>query len=96
MKLSGWKEISKHLKVDPRTAQYREKKIGLPINRLPGKRGGVYSTTEVLDIWASSNKKNRRDIVLNFDPPAARVSICIGPLVGGFIGVLALGRPVPK
>jgi hypothetical protein len=96
MKVFGWKEIGECVGCGPRTAQYREKKNGLPINRLPGKRGTVYSTTEALERWKSGDKKNTRNIVLNFDPPAARVRICIGPPVGGFIGVLALGRPVPK
>lgn len=96
MKVFGWKKIGEYVGCGARTAQYQEKEKGLPINRLPGKRGTVYATTEALEKWMSGDKKNTRNIVLNFNPPVVRVSICIGPPVGGFIGVLALGPPVPK
>jgi hypothetical protein len=95
MKVFGWKKIGEYLGCDPRTAQYQEKENGLPINRLPGKPGRVYSTTEALERWMSGDKKNTRDIVLNFNLPVMHVNISIGPPVGGMI-VFALGVPGPK
>lgn len=52
-RLSGWKEIARHLGVSVRTAQLWEDTRGLPVRRLPGVRGGVYALTEELDAWAA-------------------------------------------
>jgi hypothetical protein len=56
--LHTWKEIADYLDVTPRTAQKWEKERGLPVRRLPGERGGIYSMAEELDAWRLSGKKN--------------------------------------
>ncbi len=49
--LSSWKEIAAHLGVTVRTAQKWELERGLPVRRLPGVRGRVFSSAEELESW---------------------------------------------
>jgi hypothetical protein len=50
--LTGWKEISAHLRVTVRTAQLWEKQRGLPIHRYPGDgKPRVYAHPEELEAW---------------------------------------------
>jgi hypothetical protein len=59
--LSGWKEISEHLRCGVRTAQ-RYEHAGLPITRpLPGRRSHVIADSEQLDGWLleGSFRRNR-------------------------------------
>ena len=51
MLLSGWKEISEHLRCGVRTAQ-RYEQAGLPVVRpLPGRRSHVIADSQQLDGW---------------------------------------------
>lgn len=49
--LSSWKEIAQRLQVSVRTAQLWEKDRGLPVRRVPGKRGRVYLRIADLEAW---------------------------------------------
>lgn len=49
--LSGWQEIAAYLRVEKTTAQRWEKSAGLPVRRLPGKKGGVFAYSDDLDAW---------------------------------------------
>ena len=49
--LHGWKEIAAFFNVTVRTAQSWETSRGLPVHRLPGKRGVVYASTGELRAW---------------------------------------------
>jgi len=49
--LSSWKEIANFLGVAVRTVQKWEQERGLPVKRLPGKRGVVYADPAELLAW---------------------------------------------
>ncbi len=53
----GWLAIAAHLRVEKTTAQRWERHNGLPVHRLPGKRGGVYARAEELDGWRVGNER---------------------------------------
>jgi len=51
-KLSSWKEISKYLGIEVRTAQRWEKKFGLPVYRIDeSKRTYVFAYSDEIDRW---------------------------------------------
>ena len=52
--LTSWKEIAEHLHVAVRTAQAWEREKGLPVNRMPGKKGRVNADPAELDHWKQS------------------------------------------
>lgn len=52
--LKTWDEIAAFLVVSSRTAQLWEAEHGLPVHRLPGPRGTVFSSTNELTHWLSS------------------------------------------
>jgi len=49
--LHGWKEIAAALGTNIRTAQKYERRHGLPIRRMPGKRGRVYALRNEILAW---------------------------------------------
>jgi len=49
--LSGWKEIAGYLGVSIRTAQAFEQQHALPIHRMPGTKGRVWTTADELAEW---------------------------------------------
>ena len=53
-KLTSWKEIAEYLQVAVRTAQTWEHEKGLPVNRMPGKKGRVNADPNELDHWKQS------------------------------------------
>jgi len=53
----GWLAIAAHLRVEKTTAQRWERQNGLPVHRLPGKRGGVYARAVELDGWRLTNEQ---------------------------------------
>lgn len=55
--LRGWKEIASHLGVTVRTAQSWEKERGLPVRRVPGKRGMVYCSVAEADAWMALGRR---------------------------------------
>jgi len=57
--LNGWKEISEYLRVSVRTAQAFEQDAALPIHRMPGARGRVWTTAEDLDAWRQARRTGR-------------------------------------
>jgi Tol biopolymer transport system component len=52
--LSSWKEIASYLHVSVRTAQMWEADRGLPVKRLPGGRGVVWTNIAELEAWRKS------------------------------------------
>src|SRR5262245_16177305 len=52
--LSSWKEVASYLGVSVRTAQMWEADRGLPVNRLPGRRGLIWADKTDLDNWRKS------------------------------------------
>lgn len=49
--LNGWKEISEHLQVSTKAAINWERSHGLPVHRMPGKKGRVWAFVDELDAW---------------------------------------------
>ncbi len=49
--LKSWKEIAGYLGVTVRTAQRYEQELGLPIRRLPGGRGRIWTPAAEIDAW---------------------------------------------
>jgi len=49
--LSGWKEIAGYLGVSVRTAQALEQEHALPVHRMPGAKGRVWTTADELAEW---------------------------------------------
>ena len=56
--ITGWKEISRYLKVSVRTAQTLEKEQGLPVHRGVGK-SMVYADTKELEDWKATQNVAR-------------------------------------
>jgi hypothetical protein len=54
--LKSWKEIAEYLGVTVRTAQNYELVRGLPIIRVPGKRGLVRANVSELELWKAGKK----------------------------------------
>jgi hypothetical protein len=52
--LNSWKEIAAYLDVNVRTAQNWEEERGLPVHRLPGRRGRVWADADAIDGWRQS------------------------------------------
>jgi len=60
--LTGWKEISSHLRVTVRTAQLWEKQRGLPIHRYPGDgKPRVYAYPLELEAWLRDSPSEPED-----------------------------------
>jgi TolB-like protein len=54
-RLDSWKAIARHLGRDIRSVQRWERERGLPVHRVPGKKGGaVFAYQEELDRWLRS------------------------------------------
>lgn len=50
--LSGWKEIAAYLGVDPRSAQRKEKELGLPVRRVQTQKSAKpYAYSDEIDAW---------------------------------------------
>jgi hypothetical protein len=52
--LNSWKDIANYLQVSVRTAQLWEEHRGLPVRRVPGRRGIVWADPAELDAWRKS------------------------------------------
>jgi hypothetical protein len=71
-RLVGWKEIADYIGREPRTAQRWHDERGMPVRRVPGRRGGVFALRAELDAWFNSQEpaegkvSNGRD---DSDPP---------------------------
>jgi hypothetical protein len=57
---TGWDEIASYLGVSVRTAQLYEGEYGLPIHRLPGKKGRVWAFSDELNRWKESGPEAER------------------------------------
>jgi hypothetical protein len=66
--LSGWKAIADYLEVSIRTAQQREKELGLPVHHEAGLRGRVFADPDELDAWRQRARANGFP-PQNGDPP---------------------------
>ena len=55
--LTSWKEIASYLGVSVKTAQTWETQRGLPIQRLPGRRGQVWASIAEIDAWKTSSRE---------------------------------------
>jgi hypothetical protein len=64
MELQGWKGIAEYLNVSPRTAQNWADLWGMPIHRIPGRKGSVFAMTPELEAWKLTGPVRR--------PPARR------------------------
>jgi hypothetical protein len=62
--LNGWKEISEHLQVSDKTAINWERSLGLPVHRLPGKKGRVWAFADELVAW-------KQQVPVEPEPPTA-------------------------
>jgi hypothetical protein len=69
--IAGWQAIAAHLRVEKTTAQRWERHNGLPVHRLPGKRGGVYARAQELDEWRLTNEQEHAAAAAAADTPAA-------------------------
>jgi excisionase family DNA binding protein len=49
--LNSWKELAHYLGCSVRTVQRWEEERGLPVHRLPGRRGAVFAVREEVDRW---------------------------------------------
>lgn len=57
LRLDSWKAIAAYLGRDERTVQRWERKLGLPVRRLPGGRGtSVFAYAAELDAWLAANQ----------------------------------------
>jgi tetratricopeptide (TPR) repeat protein len=54
-RLDSWKEIASFFDRDERTVRRWEKERDLPVRRLPGLRGGVYTFTDDLSQWMNAH-----------------------------------------
>ena len=59
--LNSWKEIATFLRVSVRTAHMWEAERGLPVKRLPGRRGMVWADVAELDAWRESAGQANND-----------------------------------
>jgi hypothetical protein len=78
----GWLAIAAHLRVEKTTAQRWERYNGLPVHRLPGKRGGVYARAEELNAWRSTNEREHAAAAPAADTPGAGASAADTPETG--------------
>jgi hypothetical protein len=70
--LTGWKEISSHLRVTVRTAQLWEKQRGLPIHRYPGEgKPRVYAYPEELEAWLRDSPADPEEASIEASQPKA-------------------------
>jgi hypothetical protein len=49
--LNGWKEISEYFQVSTKAAINWEQSLGMPVHRMPGKKGRVWAFADELDAW---------------------------------------------
>ena len=96
--LTSWKEIAQHLQVTVRTAQLWEKQRGLPVRRVPGRRGRVFLRVDELEAWlagrGNSGNGDERSEVRPWHsrlPTWAMLTLVVGTLgvlVGLFVAPL--------
>jgi len=53
VRLDSWKSIAEYLKRSPRTVQRWHSNFGLPVHRLGGGKGPIFSYSDELDAWLS-------------------------------------------
>lgn len=85
-KLTSWKEIAAYLGVTVRTAQKWESERGLPVRRLPGKRGVVWAAIAELDAWRNSAAAIEEEAT----QPITRSRVRYYLAAGGFLVAVAL------
>lgn len=49
--LNGWKEIGQYLQISDKAAINWERSLGMPVHRMPGKKGRVWAFADELDAW---------------------------------------------
>jgi len=82
--LSSWKEIANRLDVSVRAAQLWEKERGLPVRRLPGRRGRVFVRVDELEAWLLTENAS-------FPPqPASRATGARSLIAVGAIGIVVV------
>ncbi len=81
--LHGWKEIAAALNTNVRTAQKYERHHGLPVRRMPGKRGRVYALREEILAWRDKRQPRNGNGSPTRIPewPRARLAAVAGCLV---------------
>src|SRR4029453_7090261 len=87
--LNTWQDVASYLGVSVRTAQTWEKTLGLPVRRMPGRRGRIVADPAELDRWKFQTA------VPSAKPPEiasrskARLLIFVG-LVAGMVALLLI------
>ncbi len=96
--LHGWKEIAAALNTNVRTAQKYERYHGLPVRRMPGKRGRVYALREEILAWRDKRQPRNGDGLLAQIlewPRAAWAAVAGGLAVGGLVVSVVLSNHPP-
>ena len=90
--LHGWKEIAAALGTNVRTAQKYESRHGLPVRRMPGKRGRVYALRDEILAWRDQRRLAEPEGLM--DRLAAlsgvRLASAAGAAVAALIGALLI------
>lgn len=69
-RLDSWKAIAAYLQRDERTAQRWERELGLPVRRVPGRRGrSVFAFTSEIDQWLKTTQPGAPSVA---PPPPVR------------------------
>jgi hypothetical protein len=92
--LTSWKEIAQRLQVSVRTAQLWEKERGLPIRRVPGKRGRVYLREEDLVVWLHGHEVLREEGGEAAEPSDAQTAVAAGEPAIPFLVSMLLHPPL--
>ncbi|MGJ5817487.1 helix-turn-helix domain-containing protein [Paludibaculum fermentans] len=56
-RLDSWKEVAAYLRVSVRTVQSWESHRGLPVHRMSGPKGRIWTTTAELDLWLAADAR---------------------------------------
>jgi hypothetical protein len=74
--LESWKQIAAFLARDERTAMRWEKEQGMPVRRIPGKRGRVYASRAEISAWlrGSASSLVSQPLTQSLPPRARSIS----------------------
>src|SRR5262245_27161728 len=80
--LNTWQDVASYLGVSVRTAQTWEKTLGLPIRRMPGRRGRIVADPAVLDRWKFQAAVPAAKLPEVASRSKARLLISVGLMLG--------------
>src|SRR5215831_12997982 len=87
--LNTWQDVASYLGVSVRTAQKWEKTLGLPIRRMPGRRGRIVADPAELDRWKSQTALPNAKPGEIASRSKARLLIFVG-LAAGMVALLLI------